>query len=365
MQDRHAYNHYESFKQYFSNLNPLQQAGFFLWPSVKTDILTSQEKELFSQIKPSGVVLFKRNFSDKDASKQLISEICVRSIKTDPNFNHPFMVAVDEEGGRVSRFPFGFKTKPVLEFVREQDKRGLKEQVLLQTQMAHELGVNCILAPVLDILTEPQNTVIGDRSFGRTPEQVCEYADIVFDVLEEQKIFSCGKHFPGHGNTTQDSHIDCAVSDMSKESMQTREWVPFEHFIHKHIPFIMAAHVVTSQLNENVQNIPATLNFNVLTNILRNELGFQGLILSDDLRMGAIQKYYASKDIQENYLAYACIDALYAGCDILLSCHSIVEENVIIDSIANNLQKEEHFFELCCKKAYRQYLLLSSHFEQK
>lgn len=365
MQDRHAHNHYESFRHYFSHLNPLQQAGFFLWPSVKADVLNAEEKEFFSKIQPSGVVLFKRNFRDQETSKQLINEIGTISTKNSQDFQHPFIVAVDEEGGRVSRLPFGFKTKPVFEFVQAQDKQGLQEQVLLQTQMAHGIGVNCILAPVLDILTESENTVIGDRSFGRTAEQVCEYADIVFDVLEEQKIFSCGKHFPGHGNTKQDSHIDCAVSDVSKEIMQTREWVPFEHFVQKHIPFIMAAHVMTPQLNGSAQNTPATLNFNILTRILRHEFGFQGLILSDDLRMGAIEKYYASKGIKENYLAHACIDALYAGCDILLSCHSIVEEFILIDAIAQKLQQEENFFELCCKKAHRQFLLLSSHFALK
>lgn len=365
MQDNQP--NFQSFREYFEHLEPLQQAGFFLWPSVLTNELNAEEKELFLKTKPSGVVLFKRNLSAKEQAQKLISELSMYSKRQNELFFQQFIIAVDEEGGRVSRLPLGVKTKPVFEFVKTHDKDGLKKQVLLQIQLAKGIGVNCILAPVLDIFTEPHNTVIGDRSFGQTPDDVCEYAEIVFNALEEHQIFSCGKHFPGHGNTKTDSHIDCAISEVGQEMMEQREWRPFQYFIQKNIPFIMAAHVVTPKISHEHEHhlIPATLNKHVLTNILRGQLGFKGLILSDDLRMGAIQKYYSSKGIEEDYLSYACIEALYAGCDILLSCHSIIEENMIFESIAQEMKTNKTFFDLCCEKAYRQFTLLSSHFVKK
>lgn len=296
---------YDSFRNSFLNLSVHEQAGFFLWPSISSYELSSEEKELFSEIKPSGVVLFKRNFSDIIQSKMLISEIRALCLKKNTPFEKNFIVSADEEGGRVSRLPLGAKTKPVLEFVRNHDKEGLKNQVLLQTRIAHEIGMNCMLAPVLDIFTEPQNNVIGDRSFGHTAEEVCEYADIVFNILENEHIFCCAKHFPGHGNTIADSHVDFAISNATKDVLEKREWIPFVHFIQKNIPLIMAAHVILPNLEmdpkvnrreqcdkvfNDTNSIPATLNYHVLTKILREELGFKGLILSDDLHMGAIKK---------------------------------------------------------------------------
>lgn len=362
LQDPQLLSSFKKFQNYFSNLRCEEQAGFFVWPSLQSHTLTDHEKELFSTIKPSGVVLFKRHFVNVEQSKSLISEIRNACKHENMPFKTDFIVAVDEEGGRVSRLPLNFKTKPVLEFTRNHDKQGLKDQVSLQAHTAKELGVNCILAPVLDILTELQNTVIGDRSFGTTAEEVCEYAEIAYHVLEDAHIFSCAKHFPGHGNTTQDSHVAAAVSDVPADILRHREWLPFIHFIQKNIPMIMAAHVIVPQIDPNT---PATLSGKILTDILRNELQFKGLILSDDLRMAAIKKYYETKGIDESYLAHACIDALYAGCDILLSCNSIVDEKIIVDAIVQKMATDKEFFNLCCEKAFRQTQLLSEHFKHE
>jgi len=355
---------FEQFQIYFKNLSPQEQAGFFLWPSVGGYELTNDEAQLFNQIKPSGIVLFKRNFLNVEQSKTLISNICASRESVNTSSHTPFIVSVDEEGGRVSRLPFKEKTKSVLSFAQNKDKIGLKKQVATQIDLAKTLGINCILAPVLDIFTEKQNNVIGDRSFGYTAEEVCEYASVVFEALEDARMFSCGKHFPGHGNTKEDSHKSAAISEASRTLMESREWVPFKYFISKNIPFVMAAHVMTPHLfSSDRPLIPATLNSEVLTKILREDFAFSGLILSDDLRMGAIQKYYEEKNLGQDYLKYACIDALKAGCDVLLSCHSIIDEKVIIDSIIDMMQKEKQFLDLCYEKAYRQIRVLRSHFK--
>lgn len=353
----------QKFYQYYKKLSAHQQAGFLLWPSLSDIVITPEEELLLSKIKPSGIVLFKRNFQNLDQAQNLVSTLnCICS--TDDELYHPpFVISVDEEGGRVSRLPLSQKTHPVFEFVKNKDKNGLKQQVLQQIQLAKKIGINCFLAPVLDIFTESDNTVIGDRSFGTTADEVCEYARIVFDVLIQENILPCGKHFPGHGNTKEDSHKSAAISLADFDTLQQREWRPFKYFINLDIPMLMAAHVILPNLSndKDICETPATLNHFLLTNILKQKLNFNGLVLSDDLRMGAIQHYYETKGIYENYLSHAALDALNAGCDILLSCHSIQEEEIIIDAIMHQLKNNLDFFEQCCAKSYKITQKLSSY----
>ncbi len=365
MQESQLQLNYEDFKKYYKNLPKTQQAGSLLWPSLQGDTLTEEEKFLFQEIKPSGVVLFKRSFSNIQNSKNLIHSLTQLCKRSSP-YASPFIVAADEEGGRVSRIPLKNKTKPVLSFVQEKNKKGLKKQVEEQIFVAKALGINCFLAPVLDIFTEPENKVIGDRSFGQTAEEVCEYAQVVYDALLEQNILPCGKHFPGHGNTKADSHLSSAISDIDEKLLFERELVPFEYFIELNIPMIMAAHIILPRLKlkKNDNTIPVTLNSELLNEILRNKLRFKGLIVSDDLQMGAIKTYYENKGIKDNYLKYAGVDALKAGCDILLSCQSITEERIIIDAIIQNMEDDLDFFDLCCEKVYRQTQMFQTYFSE-
>ncbi len=365
---------FEKFKPYFLSLEPLEQAGFFLWPSLGGYELTQKEIELLKQIKPSGLIFFKRNFSSMEQAKNLISE--VRKIVEDKkeDFFKPLMTSIDEEGGRVSRLPLeNIRGKSALEFANSQNKLGLLEQVLKQCRAAKEIGVNCLLAPVADILTEPQNQVMGDRCFGTSETTVSEYAALVNEVILGEDLFSCAKHFPGHGNTTTDSHKEFSMSAVSLEQLKSREWLPFKKLIQEGVPFIMAAHVLLPEVDAQY---PATLSHQILTKQLREELGFEGLILSDDLRMNAVALHYKvtkaqdssiteevsvtdSKNEKDFYLRQAAIDALNAGCDILLSCQSIEKERIIAESLSQHLQSNEHFRENMVKKAWRIYSQLS------
>jgi beta-N-acetylhexosaminidase len=365
----------ENFIHYFNQLPPLQQAGFFLWPSIAHETLTNQEKELLTLIKPSGVILFKRNLKNTEQSAKLISQIKDHAIEKNSHFDKDFIVSIDEEGGRVSRLPVeNIRGQPALTFADRGDQNGLIKQVQNQCLEAKKIGINCLLAPVADILTEENNPVMGDRCFGRDAKTVSQFACLVHKTIQDEKLWSCAKHFPGHGNTLTDSHKEISVSNISLEELKKREWLPFEDLIQKQIPFIMAAHVLLPQIDAV---FPATLSYKILTQQLRNELGFNGLILSDDLRMNAIALHYhvnkkqdssITEDLSLNtnnndaYLMKACIDSLNAGCDILLSCQSIEKEFIIADSIAKELTKNPKFKEAMLQKAWHIFSNLASHF---
>lgn len=343
------------FKDHFLSLSPLKQAGIFLWPSLEGSTLNTAEEHCLSEIQPSGMVFFKRNFTSFAQGKKLIAQVKERVERKDSPFAMPFIASVDEEGGRVSRLPPPFpKTQSALSFADAHDKEGLVNQVLHQCFIASGLGLNCLLAPVADILTEPQNQVLGDRCFGRDARTASEYAQIAHRTITGQGLFSCAKHFPGHGNTTTDTHTDLATTAVTLAELETREWLPFQALIRDHVPFVMAAHVSLSQVDATR---PATLSSMILQDHLRGRLGFNGLILSDDLRMNAMALHYQQHG--SAYLQYASIDALKAGCDVLLSCHSIVQEQEIAHAIAAALQRDPTFQNELLWKAWRIYCVLA------
>lgn len=369
---------YPPFIDWFLALPAREQAGWFVWPSLQADVLSPAESALLQQVKPSGLVLFKRNLTTPTQSSELITACKNLASRTVPGNSDPVfpIIAIDEEGGRVSRLPFpDARGRSALSFVEANDVKGLQTQVERQCQYARQLGISCLLAPVADILTSPQNQVMGDRCFGREASTAAYYAQCVHHTIRDQGLLSCAKHFPGHGNTTTDSHTSISTSDVSLQTLQEREWVPFVTLIQDNIPLIMAAHVHVPQLDAHA---PATISKTILTTYLREELGFQGLILSDDLRMNAVALHYGTHKIQDafitdsapslaavsndDYLKSACVDALQAGCDILLSCRSIVDELIIIDTISEKLRLDKNFQQELALKAHRIYHVLGGNF---
>jgi beta-N-acetylhexosaminidase len=368
----------KKFEKFFYSLPILEQAGFFLWPSLSKGEMERKEKNLLNQIKPSGCILFKRNFQGFSQSRSLISSIRKSCARKNSPFRMPFIVSIDEEGGRVSRLPLPFpRGKPALEFSDNNDVIGLENQILHQIFTAKGLGINCLLSPVADILSEPTNPVIGDRCYGKDAATVTKFAGFVNKILLNEKMFSCAKHFPGHGNTTTDSHKELSINDVSLNQLKSREWLPFQKLIYDEVPFIITAHVIVPSLDKDN---PATLSKNILIKYLRGYLGFKGLILSDDLRMNAIAEHYKSKrnvessiteenfistSEEDSYLTIACIDALKAGCDILLSCQSITREAKIAHAIAEKMQNDKIFHKQMLEKAWNIFLILTKKGQNK
>jgi beta-N-acetylhexosaminidase len=226
--------------------------------------------------------------------------------------DRPLLVAVDQEGGKVQRLRQGFTTIPPARTLAES--LTLAEIETLAENVGRELlsvGVNWDFAPVLDVDTNPENPVIGDRSYSRDPHQAAELALAFARGLEKVGVASCGKHFPGHGDTYQDSHLSLPRLDHDRARLDAVELVPFAAYAAAGLSSVMTAHVLFSNVDPEV---PATMSPAILTGILRNNLRFSGLIVSDDLEMRAITNHYGP--------ALAASRGLAAGVDTFLACAS-------------------------------------------
>jgi beta-N-acetylhexosaminidase len=223
----------------------------------------------------------------------------------------PLLTCVDHEGGRVQRVRAPATVwPPMMQLDQRDDAERLAEQLgrALGAELA-ALGFDVDFAPVLDVHTNDANPIIGDRAFGRTPAQVADRALAFARGLEAAGVLSCGKHFPGHGDTSTDSHLELPRLDHDLERLRAVELEPFRRAAVAGLPMIMTAHVVFAALDDGV---PATLSRRVITELLRGELGYRGVVVSDDLDMRAIADHVGVAD--------AAVRAVAAGCDALLIC---------------------------------------------
>ncbi|MGC8500429.1 MAG: beta-N-acetylhexosaminidase [Leptospirillia bacterium] len=274
-------------------------AGRLLWVSLPGPELTDSDREFLSVIDPLGVVIFRENVRDAAQVKALIQEI--RSVPGSPR-----LIAVDQEGGRVARLSDGVPALPPMRTLGEKDVRKVEEAGESLGCALLALGFDVDFAPVLDVDSNPKNPIIGDRAFSSDPEEAGTKALAFARGLLQGGILPCGKHFPGHGDTSLDSHVDLPVVLADAALLESRELVPFRMALDQEMPLMMTAHVVYPAWEKET---PATLSRSIVTGILREQMGYRGLVLSDDLLMAAV----ARRGVVE-----AGLSALDAGCDGLL-----------------------------------------------
>ncbi len=267
-----------------------------------------------------GVILFGRNVENTTQLLKLIN-----SLKEANADKTPLFIAVDEEGGRVSRLPSEFTKLPTAKRVGD---RGREEAAYsIGGAIAGALkafGYNMDFAPVLDINSNPKNPVIGDRAFGIEAEAVSEMGIATMRGLADQGVIAVVKHFPGHGDTAVDSHISLPVVNKTLEELRQLELIPFKKAIEEGVDTVMVAHI---QYNKIDPDAPATLSSKILTDLLRKEMGFEGVIITDDLTMGAI--------IENHDIGEAAITAINAGSDIVLSCHGYENSQMVLEALKN------------------------------
>lgn len=251
-----------------------------------------------------GVILFARNIAEPDQ----VAELCYESARLAADL--PAWTSVDQEGGRVARLKAPFtEWPPMATLGRSGDDRLAEQFARALAAELRSIGITLDYAPVLDVLTNPENPVIGDRALGESAESVARLGAVIVRTLQAEGVAACGKHFPGHGDTTADSHVELPLVEHPIERMRALEFVPFRAAIAADVATIMTAHVLAPALDEER---PATLSSRVVTDILRRELKYEGVILSDDLEMKAIADRYAVPD--------AAVLAIAAGCDGILIC---------------------------------------------
>jgi beta-N-acetylhexosaminidase len=285
-----------------------------------------------------GVILFKRNLPSVGAAH----ELCGSLVDVSPD-ELPLFIGVDEEGGRVRRLPPPVLTLPAMRVLGEHGDPDLVREAArtLGVELA-AIGFNIDFAPVLDVDSNPKNPVIGDRAFSSDPEVVARLGRKFALGLEDAGVMACGKHFPGHGDTSKDSHVDLPFVPHGKERLQSVELVPFRAASHAKLAALMTAHVVYEELDPGV---PATLSRKIMTQLLRSELGFGGVLFSDDLEMRAIADNVG--------IEQAAVTAIAAGCDALLVCKDFELQETAHAALVAKAESDEAFHQRCLQAATR------------
>jgi beta-N-acetylhexosaminidase len=271
-----------------------------------------------------GVVLFARNISEPAQ----VAELCHEASRL--TVDMPGWVSVDQEGGRVARLKKPFTVWPPMATLgRSGDVRLAERFARALALELRAVGITLDYAPVLDVHTNPKNPIIGDRALAETAADVSRLGCAIVQALQAEGVAACGKHFPGHGDTSVDSHFELPVVEHPPERLREIEFAPFRAAIDAGVAAIMTAHVLVPALDEMR---PATLSRRIV-GLLREELRFDGLILSDDLEMKALANDYG--------VAESAVLAIEAGCDGVLICSGDVQAQVAaVEAMVHAVEQE-------------------------
>jgi len=301
--------------------------------------ISAELRSLAKEFGLGGVILFARNV---DVPEQ-VAEVAFDASRLVPDL--PPWVSVDQEGGRVARLKKPFtEWPPMATLGRSGDVRLAERFARALAAELKSVGITLDYAPVLDIHTNPKNPVIGDRALAQQAEDVARLGAAIVRTLQAEGIAACGKHFPGHGDTSTDSHVELPLVEHPPDRLRRVEFVPFKAAIDAGVATIMTAHVLVPSLDEKR---PATLSRRIVYELLREELGYEGVILSDDLEMKAVAAEYE--------VPSAAVLAIQAGCDGVLICsgdhhtqaaalealvHAVEEERVPAARIEDALRRQ-------------------------
>jgi beta-N-acetylhexosaminidase len=266
--------------------------------------IPAELRALAKEFDLGGVILFARNVESPEQVAEIAREAQLMAGEL------PLWVSVDQEGGRVARLRSPFTVWPPMQTLGRSGDDALA--VRFAKALAAELravGVTLDFTPVLDILTNPKNPAIGDRALANTPEDVARLGALIIETLQAEGIAACGKHFPGHGDTSTDSHDEMPLIEHPPDRLEAVELVPFKRAIAAGVAGIMTAHILVPAIDDQR---PGTLSPAIVTGLLKEKLGFQGMVFTDDIGMKAISARYTIAD--------ATVLAIAAGCDAVLMC---------------------------------------------
>jgi len=269
-------------------------------------VLDDHDRALLGDLRPAGVILFKSNFRHDlpyktwlESHARLITDIRAATGRA------RMLIAIDHEGGRVCRTP-----PPITRFAYAA--RWPEQAARVGRAMGRELaslGINLNFAPVLDIHTNPANPVIGERAFGQTADSVIAAALTFMQAMQAGKVIACGKHFPGHGDTSIDSHLGLPSQTPGLDALRVRELKPFAAAIDSGLSMILLAHMLYPAVDPDA---PVALSRRFATGILREELGFAGVAISDDIGMGAMKGLFDNPK--------SAVRLIQSGCDMVMVC---------------------------------------------
>ncbi len=290
--------------------------------------LSDTAREIIENHNLGGVILFRDNTKGTAQTQELVSSFQVAATTSNKKYKIPLFMCIDQEGGRVTRLGTGTSLPGNMALGAINDYDTTKEYAQIIGSELKVLGLNMDFAPVLDVNNNPSNPVIGSRSFSSDPERVAKMGEAFIDGLHSENVVSTLKHFPGHGDTATDSHTGLPLIDKSYDEIKSMELIPFKAGIDKDADMIMTAHIVYPQIETTKYiskktgeeiTLPATLSKTILTDILRKDLGFEGVIVTDALNMGAIAEHFEANDVARL--------AINAGVDVLLMPVSLLNDD--------------------------------------
>ena len=336
----------DKIKEKIDSMTLEQKIGQLFIVGFEGDIINDEIIDLVKNQEVGGLIYFSRNVVDSNQIITLNNEI--KAIKKDI----PLFISVDEEGGVVSRVPDEFLKLPSSGYIGKFDDENLSYNIgSIIAKELKSLGFNMDFAPVLDIDSNPNNTVIGERAFGNNADIVSKLGIKTMEGLRDGGIIPVVKHFPGHGDTDIDSHYGLPIVTKTLEELNNLEFIPFKNAIENGADVVMVSSIILSSIDSEY---PATMSKKVTTDILRNKLNFDGVIATDDMTMGAIMDNYNLTD--------AVIMAINAGNDLILVCHGyddiIKSISAVKDAVSSNIISEERIDEsvyriLKLKEKYR------------
>lgn len=306
-------------------MNLQSKLGQLFFIGLSGPTLTSQEKDFIIQNDIGGIILFSRNIESPEQVLALNQSIQELSQHTDSKL--PFFISVDMEGGRVQRMKEPFTIWPPMRYLGNSDSPTLAFE--FGQAMAKELsavGINLDYTPCLDVFLNPQNEVIGDRSFSADPEIVGKMASGIIRGFKKTGVLTCAKHFPGHGYTAIDSHEDLPIDDRTWTELLETEVVPYKKAFRSKVEFVMTAHILFEKIDPE---FPVTLSSKFIQNYLKNELNCQSLVMTDDLDMKALSKNQTADEL--TYQAYL------AGADIFLFCNNPDSHTLAVESMKDRI----------------------------
>lgn len=284
-------------------------AGQHFFIGISGHALTMEEKNFIVDNNIGGVVLFARNLADPKQIHDLCAEI--QGLRHRMEDKAPLFIGIDMEGGRVARLKAPFTIWPPVRKLGDLDAPTVSFHYANKMGLEMKsVGINLDFAPCVDVYTNTANQVIGDRSLSSDPEIVAKHASALVRGYIKADMMTCAKHFPGHGNTLLDSHLDLPVEKISLAQLEARELIPFKRSFKARVDMVMTAHIMFPEIDAEW---PATLSEFFIQKIIREECRYRGLVITDDLGMKAMANHYGEAEIP--------VRALKAGADLLLYCN--------------------------------------------
>jgi beta-N-acetylhexosaminidase len=296
--------------------------------------ITPDELRFLKRESPAGLTVFGRNIDQENHQnlKELISRVQSCTQVGVP----PMLISIDQEGGRVARLKGAFPNMgPAMNLAGGKSDQVATDEIRKCGEVLGrsllDLGVNCNFAPVVDVLTRDENVAIGDRAFGRDPASVVIRAGAFLVGMNSTGILTCLKHFPGQGDAGVDTHLGTATVAVAKDLLTKREIFPFRSLM-KNAPMIMVSHCIYPALD----TVEASLSAKVMKGLLRGSMGYTGVIVSDDMMMGALPSDIGA-------WRQAMIDSIAAGADLLLVCKDLSRWQVALDALRGEASKSRAF----------------------